>query len=86
MPREAQDLANATRPLAAARPCHARLTRQRKVSSAKGRVPTPNLASGGRGKEPSLGDRLAKGGDPRGKRGVSDIFGGVFLPVLFRVP
>ena len=42
-------------------PDHPRpLTRQRKVSSAKDRAPRPNVASVGRGKEPSRGRAFAR--------------------------
>ena len=50
VPREGTALPSATRPRAAAQPRRARPTRPPSVSSAKGRAPQSNSASGGRGK------------------------------------
>ena len=65
--RGAPALPRATRPPAAARPSHARPTRQPSVFPAKGGAPPPNSASGGRREAPSRGRVPGKQGDPPGK-------------------
>ena len=66
MPRFGTALPSATGPPVVARPRHACPTRRHKVSSAKGRAPTPNSASGERRKEPSPVPRYGGGSKKHG--------------------
>ena len=85
MPRGAPALPGATRSPAAARPHHARPTRQPSVCPANEGAPRSNSISGERGKVPSRG-RLARSPAKEGipvQRRVSIFSGGISVPGTF---
>lgn len=78
-------LSSATRPLTTpCQQCHAHLTEQTSVPAAKGRAPTPNPTSWGRGKLPGTDCLVPVPGCGGG--GVSNSFVVSLLGIFFRVP